>query len=77
MIWYWNSSTEDSPYDIMSDISVVWKLLYEDVEPSVTPVFYNIPIFSKSKDELKNKKNTPLWQPREKESWDNWWWNEW
>ena len=74
---YWNSSTEDSPYDIMSDISVVWKLLYEDVEPSVTPVFYNIPIFSKSKDELKNKKNTPLWQPREKESWDNWWWNEW
>ena len=39
---YWNSSVDDSPYDIMSDFGVLAKLLYRDAEEAITPVFYNI-----------------------------------
>ena len=43
---YWNASLEDSPYDIIKDIESVWKFLFEEVESPITPVFYNLPVFS-------------------------------
>lgn len=53
---YWNSSTDDSPYDIMLDLWVLWRLLFEDFQPAIKPVFYNLPIFSNSKKSLKSLK---------------------
>ena len=55
---YWNSSVDDSPYDIMSDFGVLAKLLYRDAEEAITPVFYNIPMFSNSKKNLDDRKNS-------------------
>lgn len=54
---YWNSTINDSPYDIMSDMWVVWSLLFDDVELAITPVLYHLPLFSISQEELKNAKN--------------------
>ena len=50
---YWNSSTDDSSYDIMTDLWVVGKLLFEEALSPITPVFYNLPLFSNSKNSLK------------------------
>ncbi len=60
-IWadkYWNGTTDDSPYDIMSDLWVLAKLLYYGVEDPITPIVYNIPMFSNSKKNLEERKNT-------------------
>lgn len=59
-IWadkYWNGTTDDSPYDIMSDLWVLAKLLYYGAEEPITPVIYNIPMFSNSKKNLAEKKS--------------------
>ena len=53
---YRNSTTDDSPYDIMSDIWEVWRLLYTSAEKPITPVFYKLPMFANSKDLLENHK---------------------
>ncbi len=73
-IWadkYWNSTTDDSPYDIMSDMWVFAKLLYYGIEEPITPVVYNIPMFSNSVEKLLKKKNSdssPIGVPLH-------WWN--
>ena len=54
---YRNSTTDDSPYDIMSDFWNVWKLLYQEVEEPITPVSYRLPIFSNSANNLQQHKN--------------------
>ena len=59
-IWadkYWNNTIDDSPYDIMSDLEILAKLLYYGVESPITPVIYNIPMFSNSSKNLVDKKN--------------------
>ncbi|MDR2415133.1 MAG: hypothetical protein LBD75_00520 [Candidatus Peribacteria bacterium] len=43
---YWNTSLEDSPYDIMYDISAVSKVLFESIQEPVEVVFYHLPEFS-------------------------------
>lgn len=45
---YWNNSVEDSPYDIMVDMGVLAKLLYQEVQDPIKPVFYKLPLFSNS-----------------------------
>ena len=52
---YWNSTTDDGSYDIMMDLWVIGKLLFEEAVAPITPVFYNLPLFSNSKNSLKNK----------------------
>lgn len=54
---YWNSTTDDSPYDIMVDFWNIWKILYTDVQQPVTPVFYNLPMFSNSKKSMQNSQS--------------------
>ncbi len=54
--WLWtdkyrNNTTDDSPYDVIEDLGVLSKLLYEDAQDPIKPVFYDIPAFSKSKEE--------------------------
>ena len=63
---YWNATTDDSPYDIMSDFWSVWRLLYTDAEQPITPVLYSLPMFSNSVNSLKNHKED--WS-----SYDGWW----
>ena len=53
---YRNATVDDSPYDILVDLSNVGVLLYTEVEHPITPVFYNLPMFSKSKEALKEHK---------------------
>ena len=52
---YWNGTVDDSPYDIMWDISTQWVLSFEDVEEVATPVLYDIPVFKKSKNKILEK----------------------
>lgn len=52
---YWNATTDDSPFDIMLDMWTIGKLLYTEVEQPLTPVFYNLPMFSNSKKSLQNR----------------------
>ena len=54
---YWNNSTEDSPYDIMVDLWILSQLLYEDAKEAISPVLFDIPVFSSSKDKLRESKN--------------------
>ena len=55
---YWNATTDDSPYDIMSDMWVVWKLLFDDVEQPITPVLFHLPLFSNSQQALNDNKDS-------------------
>ena len=66
---YRNSSVDDSPYDIMSDLWVIWKLLFEDAQPPLQPVFYHLPIFRNSEKSIKNNKDTA----ENKTIWTQWW----
>ena len=50
---YRNKSTEDSTYDIMTNLGILAKLLYHDAEEPVF-VHYNSPNFSNSKNNSKN-----------------------
>ena len=54
---YWNSSVDDSPYDIMSDLWVISKLLFEDAQTPLQPVFYHLPIFRNSEKSIQNSKD--------------------
>ncbi len=69
---YWNKTVDDSPYDIMVDLGIFAKLLYQEAEEPITPVFYDIPNFSNSKKTLTKTKmadaSVNLWWV-----W-NWWW---
>jgi len=69
---FWNSTEDDSAYDIMLDLWTVWKLLYEEVVLPITPVFYNLPLFSNSKNSLRNTsgKDTPN---SSSSRWNVWW----
>lgn len=56
-IWadrFTNATTDDSPYDIMSDFSAVATLLYEESDEAVQTVFYHLPIFSKTEKNIKD-----------------------
>lgn len=72
--WIWsdkyrNASVEDSPYDIMVDLSTIWRLFFEDSQPAIQPVFYYLPIFKNSKNQLSNdKKSDWIW-------WISGWWD--
>ena len=82
---YWNSSTDDSPYDVMSDMWVLGRLLFEDFQPAVQPVFYNLPIFSNSmksmEDRIQSQRDGTWWvstikdDAEEIENSD--WWSDW
>lgn len=50
---YWNNSMDDSPYDIMTDMWTLSKLMYQDVKDPITPVFFDIPLASNSKETIK------------------------
>lgn len=63
---YWNSTMDDSPYDIMVDFWWIWRLLYTDVEQPVQPVHYKLPMFSNSVKSSQDRK--------EKESSYSQWW---
>lgn len=54
---YWNNTTDDSPYDVIWDLGVLSKLLYEEAQDPITPVFYDIPAFSNSKDKLNDNES--------------------
>ena len=49
---YFNATVEESPYDIMTDLGVIWELFYLQAKKPITPVFFNLPVFSKSKEAL-------------------------
>ncbi len=60
--WLWNdkyvnATTEESPYDVMTDLGVVWELSYLQAKRPVTPVFFDISAFEKSKETLLNEQN--------------------
>ena len=83
---YWNSTTDDSPYDIMTDFWNIGTLLYTQAEQPITPVFYNLPMFSNSKQWMKNRKENwssmtnwwNLWKPSWSQGWSiGKWWNTW
>ena len=80
---YWNATTDDSPYDIMVDIGILARLLYKEAEEPITPVFYNLPVFSNSKNSLNQNKLSDSLTEGENWWWDsggNWWdswWNWW
>ncbi len=64
--WLWNdrylnATTEESSYDVMTDLGVIWELSYLQVQKPITPIFYDLPVFAKSKASLTDNKN--------------WWWN--
>lgn len=63
---FWNATTDDSPYDIMLDLNSIGVFMFEDSAEPITPVFYNLPVFSNSAQSLLNNMN------------NNWgWWNVW
>lgn len=74
---YWNTTTDDSPYDIIIDLDILAKLQYWDAEKPITPVFYEIPAFSNSKNALKNSKSTKENQWAQRVYKGNWWWKGW
>lgn len=49
---YVNSTTEDSPYDTVVDLGTIGELSYDQAQKPVTPVFYDLPVFTKSKEAL-------------------------
>ena len=74
---YWNSTTDDSPYDIMSDLSTQAELTFKEVERATTPVLYDLPVFAKSKDKIINERI----QARNGAANNGWWssngWTRW
>ena len=60
--WLWNdkyvnATYEDSPYDLMIDLGTIWELSYLKAQKPITPLFYDLPVFAKSKEALLNGKN--------------------
>ena len=47
-----NSTLDDSPYDIMTDLWNLWMLMYEGTVLPITPVFYNLPLFNKRRKKI-------------------------
>ena len=75
---YWNATMDDSPYDIMTDLWDIWKLLYTDAEKPITPVFYKLPMFSKSKDSLEShQENGSSYTNKTGENGDSWGGQDW
>ena len=77
---YWNATLEDSPYDIMSDLWIIAKLLFEESQDPVQPVFYHLPMFRANNDAIQNHKNSP--ENNITNDWNNWvnwnqWWTPW
>ena len=82
---YWNATTDDSPYDIMSDLSREAELSFNEVEPAVTIVLYDLPAFSNSKQNLQdlatratnesNVNNNRVGWSTTNNVWNNNWWN--
>ena len=63
---FWNATTDDSPYDIMLDLNNIGVFMYEETNEPITPVFYNLPVFSNSAQSLLNNMNFGIW-------WWSWW----
>lgn len=40
---FWNNSLDDSSYDILNDVYVLWKIMFEEVEEPAELLFYHIP----------------------------------
>lgn len=78
---YWNTTTDDSPYDIVVDLDILAKLQYWDAEKPMTPVFYETPAFSNSKKSLKDSKDLKenQWKSLSQQITNWWalWWNDW
>ena len=77
---FWNATTDDSPYDIMSDFNSVGVFMFEDSTEPITPVFYNLPVFSNSAQSLLNNMNnhSAWWNgvgPAWTSAWSTVWWN--
>lgn len=81
---YWNATTDDSPYDIMSDLSTIAELLFKEVDTAMTPVMYDLPVFWNSKqkvselatrnaaDKARNNTSRAWWQQASNGN-NNWW----
>lgn len=61
---YLNATTEESPYDVVKDLGTIWELSYEWAQKPITPIFYDLPVFAKSKDALLNSQNW-CWEEEE------------
>ncbi len=72
---YWNSTTDDSPYDIMTDLWTVWKLLYQEAEQPITPVIYHLPMFSNSEAALSKHKDSGSSYENPWRRWSSGWWS--
>ena len=73
---YRNETTKDSKYDIMVDLWIYAKLMYQDAEEPSKPVFYDLDTFNDSKKSLTDSKNSDGLKPdnwREKRVYANWW----
>ncbi len=81
---YWNATTDDSPYDIMSDLSTQAELSFKEVDTAITPVLYDLPVFSNSKQKVsdlaeRNANDAAARNNRARAWWsasnNNWWSN--
>lgn len=73
---FWNATTDDSPYDIMLDLNNVWVFMFEDTTEPITPVFYNLPVFSNSAQSLLNNMNNHSgWWNGGGTTWTGTWWS--
>ena len=76
---YRNATVEDSPYDIMSDLWIVAKLLFEDSQDPIQPAFYHLPMFRWANQAAADHKNSTEGNGSNWNNWENWesggqWW---
>ena len=60
--WLWNDKylnaiVKESPFDVMGDVGTIWELSYLQAQMPITPVFYDLSVFSDSKEALTQRKN--------------------
>lgn len=84
---YWNSSNDDSPYDIMLDFETVGQLFFKQVERADQPKLYSLPSFNDNSQGSSEDQTSSQWYYSTTEIkyvgdwwnsgwWDNWWWND-
>ncbi len=76
---YRNATLEDSPYDIMSDLWIVAKLLFEESQDPIQPAFYHLPMFRWVEQAAENHKSSTEGNGSNWNGWKSWekggqWW---
>ena len=84
---FWNSSLSDSSYDILNDINVLSKILFDSVDEPVEVLFYEMPTVSVWDDwdldwgpTMQNDWYSPYYIPvndPDGGEWDGGWWGDW